>query len=250
MHHHGGVIGVISSQVHGSAGSTFFFEIPATYDTSAPDEDIFPEILELGELRGIEPVEMGLENIESMVEMKSGHKINSKSSLGTRPLVMDSPGSADSRRAKKLNSCLIVDDSDVSRKILRKILTNFFTNISDASDGAEAYTAVQLRMSQGDSYDYIFMDQEMPEMKGSEAILLIRKLNYTEPIISITGHTEEKDMSDILASGATKVLVKPLKLEIISKLISEGMRGVCMWWGGGSNVMYASSKINLYYSLT
>jgi osomolarity two-component system sensor histidine kinase SLN1 len=122
-----------------------------------------------------------------------------------------------------LDSCLLVDDSLLVRKILFSMLKLFFREVHVACNGSEAYEQVRQRMSQGLSYDYIFMDQEMPEMRGSEAILLIRQMKYTQPIISITGKVDKDDINDILASGANQVFPVPVKLDMIKNLISEGI---------------------------
>ncbi len=103
------------------------------------------------------------------------------------------------------------------------MLKLFFREVHVACNGSEAYEQVRQRMSQGLSYDYIFMDQEMPEMRGSEAILLIRQMKYTQPIISITGKVDKDDINDILASGANQVFPVPVKLDMIKNLISEGI---------------------------
>lgn len=61
-------------------------------------------------------------------------------------------------------------------------------------------------------FDVIFMDEVMPHMNGSEAIVQIRQIGFTGLIISVTGNALEDDKIAILASGASKVMTKPLKL--------------------------------------
>ncbi len=123
----------------------------------------------------------------------------------------------------KLGSCLLIDDSIPSRRMMAKILSNFFEEIYEANDGVEGLQTVKYRLNLSKTYDYIFIDQEMPNLLGHEAISHIRKLNYAGPIISITGYVECKDIHDkIIASGANKVLSKPLRLDTIANILNEG----------------------------
>lgn len=68
------------------------------------------------------------------------------------------------------------------------------------------------------SFDYIFMDQVMPVMNGSEAIRAIRNLNFINPIIAVTGNTSTEEIIDLLANGADKILTKPLNIKDLERI--------------------------------
>ena len=61
----------------------------------------------------------------------------------------------------------------------------------------------------------------MPVMNGPTASKHIRDLGYKGLIIGLTGHALSEDVKDYLDSGADKVIVKPLRKEVLFGLIAE-----------------------------
>jgi len=112
---------------------------------------------------------------------------------------------------------LIVDDSDLNRKILRRqlqceaggILQNAV--IMEADDGLTALETVRVEMASGRSFDYILMDFVMRQMNGPEAVKSLRTtLGYTGVILGITGNALPEDLLTFRESGVNDVLIKPL----------------------------------------
>lgn len=82
-----------------------------------------------------------------------------------------------------------------------------------ARDGLDAVKSVEPTLAEGQkTFDYIFMDQIMPVMTGSEATAAIRKLGFTNPVVAVTGNALEEDKVHILSCGANHVITKPLKI--------------------------------------
>lgn len=116
---------------------------------------------------------------------------------------------------------LIVEDDDISRKILIRILSQL--GACDAViDGAEAVEAFELAWEDNDPYDLLLMDIMMPEVDGQEALKHIRKI---ERQMGIRGNKEVKvimltaleDAHSVVEAfyrgGATSYLVKPIGAE-------------------------------------
>lgn len=61
----------------------------------------------------------------------------------------------------------------------------------------------------------------MPVMNGPTASKQIRELGYKGMIIGLTGHALSEDVNDYLNSGADKVIVKPLRKDVLFGLITE-----------------------------
>lgn len=86
---------------------------------------------------------------------------------------------------------LIVDDSIMNRKMLQRCLSAGGHTCTVAVDGAEALAIVMEKTSngsQGQPFDVILMDFEMPNMDGPTATKEIRSLGYTAPIFGVTGN--------------------------------------------------------------
>jgi two-component system cell cycle response regulator len=121
---------------------------------------------------------------------------------------------------------LIVDDQVIIRNALKSLLLGIFEELEiipdflECSDGKEM---VKLFIEQKENLHIIFTDECMPNLKGSEAVEIIRKIekdNKIEyiPIISITSeslNTKEK----IIKSGANYVISKPPLKSDLTKLL-------------------------------
>ena len=59
-------------------------------------------------------------------------------------------------------------------------------------------------------YRVITMDFQMPNMDGPTATRIIREMGYRGPIIGVTGNALRTDTELFMASGANKVLTKPV----------------------------------------
>ena len=120
----------------------------------------------------------------------------------------------------RLKRFLIVDDVDMIRKMLRKLLEQRGHICDEAEDGLVALNMVKNTINPGKiSYDVIFMDFVMPNMSGPDATRALRNLGYTGQIIGATGnsHTEDKDM--FMNAGLTNVLIKPLRIEKLLEIM-------------------------------
>ena len=115
---------------------------------------------------------------------------------------------------------LIVDDVDVIRKMLRKLLEQRGHICDEAEDGLIALNMVKSTLNPGKtSYDAIFMDFVMPEMNGPDATRAIRNLGYTGQIIGATGNSHTDDQSIFMNAGLTDILIKPLKMEQLKGMV-------------------------------
>jgi CheY-like chemotaxis protein len=117
--------------------------------------------------------------------------------------------------AEKLKSVrlLIVDDSGINRKIVKRVLEGKFHSIDEAENGAEALRMIQSAFDQSQPYDLVMMDSHMPVMNGLEAAKAIKASYPCMKIIGVTGNALKTDLDNFVEAGADKVMVKPLNLE-------------------------------------
>ena len=115
---------------------------------------------------------------------------------------------------------LVVDDNDINKRLLAKVLEQENLDVSYASNGQEA---VDLRKSE--NFDIIFMDIQMPVMDGVEASQEIRKYENTEslvpvPIVALTANTGKDDRESYLAAGMNDYMAKPIMIDDVRQRIS------------------------------
>lgn len=118
---------------------------------------------------------------------------------------------------------LVVDDAQVNRKLLIRLLENQGHVCSEAKDGVQAVELVKETFEdEGRRYKVILMDFEMPLMNGPEATREIRSLMGSDSfIVGLTGHLFEEDINDFKASGANVVLGKPLDIHVLMDAFLE-----------------------------
>lgn len=129
------------------------------------------------------------------------------------------PPTAGSRRQPL--KVLLVDDSNITRKLVERSLASIGAQCTHARNGREAMEKVQQSM-EGDveedcGFDVILMDHYMPEMTGPEAVEVIRdKLGFRGVIMGVSGNASTDTEFDALFEEGriNKVLIKPFNLDV------------------------------------
>ncbi|TGM68156.1 response regulator [Leptospira meyeri] len=109
------------------------------------------------------------------------------------------------------NDILIVEDNDLNKKLLSKMLLKRYPHIQlrFATDGADAVKQFQQKAP-----DLIFMDLQMPVMDGYTATIEIRKLEKGSikrtPIIALTAGAFFSVKDTAIESGMNDFLTKPI----------------------------------------
>jgi len=74
-------------------------------------------------------------------------------------------------------------------------------------------------------YDLILMDVQMPEMDGLEATQKIRDLGFKDiPIVAMTANAMKGDREMCLDAGMNDYISKPIKREIVFKIVEKWLR--------------------------
>jgi len=108
---------------------------------------------------------------------------------------------------KKL-SILVVDDSQINRKVCVSMLGEVASTVMTANDGLQA-----LELWQKEFFDIILMDCHMPIMDGASATIEIRKLEENSKrhtiIIAITASDIEQERGKCFSAGMDGFVAKP-----------------------------------------
>lgn len=129
---------------------------------------------------------------------------------------------------------LVVDDSTLNRKMLKRVFNSSGYTYDEAVDGVTAVEKVRSRMT-GESgrsqYDAILMDFVMPNMDGPSATEIIRALGYKGIIFGVTGKSQENDIAYFMSKGADGVLTKPFDpavfLQLMQKMHANAQDSYC-----------------------
>ncbi len=112
---------------------------------------------------------------------------------------------------------LVVDDSRVTRKIIRNLLEHSgYEVVGEAINGKEGYD-LYVKLSP----DVVAMDITMPEMNGIDSLREIRKYDPQAKIIIISAAGQEHKRQEAIDEGAVAYLTKPYENEEILNAISS-----------------------------
>ena len=120
-----------------------------------------------------------------------------------------------------LGKILIVDDSRMSRNILRNILEKAGYSIAgEASNGLEA-----LEVFKETSPDLVTLDITMPQMDGLETLTKILEIDADAKAIMITAAGQQDKLIKALKIGAKRFISKPFNEDEILKNINDVLQG-------------------------
>ncbi len=121
----------------------------------------------------------------------------------------------------ELARILLVDDSAMMRMVLRKSLAMAKVQtqeIVEATNGEEA-----MRLLEGQPFDLMFCDLNMPGMTGDELIAKIAQSNsaVSPPIIIVSAEATPERIERLQCDRVVGVLRKTFLPEMIAKLVND-----------------------------
>jgi DNA-binding NtrC family response regulator len=119
-----------------------------------------------------------------------------------------------------VNSVLIVDDDIGVRNMLSSVLYDEGYLIEGVENGKEAIKACEESI-----FDVALIDIELPDMKGTELLSRLKKLQPKMIRIIITGHPSIESAMKAVNERADGYLLKPFEvtelLEMIARLLTD-----------------------------
>ncbi|GHU52006.1 hypothetical protein AGMMS49975_06960 [Clostridia bacterium] len=112
---------------------------------------------------------------------------------------------------------LIVDDIEINREILISLLEDTGVVIESSEDGLHSLN----RFKNGETFDLVLMDMQMPVMDGLVATEEIRKLGAAVPIIAMTANAFKEDIDKCMQSGMDGHIAKPIEIDELMRVMSE-----------------------------
>jgi two-component system chemotaxis response regulator CheY len=108
---------------------------------------------------------------------------------------------------------LVIDDSAVTRGIMKQILERIGFVTFEAGNGREGLD----RLRDLGKIDLVLVDWNMPEMDGIEFLQTLRTQTTfgALPVVMVSTNSEAENIAKSLAAGASEYVMKPFTEEII-----------------------------------
>ena len=120
---------------------------------------------------------------------------------------------------------LVAEDNDVNQMVIRGILAKYAITPICAVNGLEALDCFKRAQAEGNAFDLILMDCEMPGMDGFQASQRIRawendnSVEKTVPIAALSAHVLEEQRQQANMCGINAYLTKPIHLPRLADVL-------------------------------
>ena len=114
---------------------------------------------------------------------------------------------------------LLVDDSKLARKHIRRVLSNLgMEDIDEAINGKDAVYKIEANY-----YDLIVTDYNMPEMDGQELTSYIREKSSQSsvPVLMVTSENDDNRLAAVQQSGVSGICDKPFEPEMVKQYLRK-----------------------------
>lgn len=119
-----------------------------------------------------------------------------------------------------MSRILLIEDDDVAREMLRKLLEDSGHEVIEAADGA-----VGTALYRASPADVVITDIVMPEKEGIETIMELRREFPDVKIIAVSGGGARLSRDSCLraaeVAGAHRIFAKPLNVSGLLSAVSE-----------------------------
>lgn len=124
------------------------------------------------------------------------------------------------KRDKQL--CLLVEDFEDSRFMMRRLLELAGYGVVEASDGEQA---VSLAVTERPAL--ILMDLSLPKLDGLAATRRIRRHKGVgkTPIVAVSAHDSSESRTEALEAGCDEYVTKPIDFDQLNELLRRFLPG-------------------------
>lgn len=102
---------------------------------------------------------------------------------------------------------LLAEDDRTFGSILQRELEDECCHVDLVSNGVEAVLSF-IRIS----YDFVLLDLRMPRLSGTDALRIIKAINFRVNVITFSGNALESEMAETVQCGAIKCFSKPFAI--------------------------------------
>jgi len=115
---------------------------------------------------------------------------------------------------------LVVDDSSITRRIIKAVVDALHMEMEEAGDGIEALEILSQKYNE---FDLILLDWNMPELSGYEVLTEIKSSEIYKhiPVMMVTTEGQKNNIVAAIRMGASNYLTKPFTVDELETKIIE-----------------------------
>ncbi|MBP7746225.1 MAG: PocR ligand-binding domain-containing protein [Phycisphaerae bacterium] len=116
---------------------------------------------------------------------------------------------------------LLAEDGPDNQRLISHFLRQAGATVTVTENGMCAVRAARDAVEQGQPFDVVLMDMQMPVMDGYEATGMLRRLGYRGAIIALTAHAMLDDRQRCLDAGCDDYAAKPINRAALIHVICK-----------------------------
>jgi CheY-like chemotaxis protein len=120
---------------------------------------------------------------------------------------------------------LVAEDAQCMQHLIRSLLGKMHVEVEMVENGQMACEMVEKSKANGNPYDLILMDMQMPKMNGYDATRWLRKHGWDGPIVAVTAHNRAEDHKKCLDAGCDDHLSKPITETALRNVVTRHLSG-------------------------
>src|ERR1700690_2246863 len=114
---------------------------------------------------------------------------------------------------------IVDDDAELREALVEQLALHEEFEAVAVESGAKGVQAAKVGQ-----IDLVIMDVGLPDVDGREAVRILRKNGFKEPLIMLTGHDTDSDTILGLESGANDYVSKPFRFAVLLARIRAQLR--------------------------
>ena len=116
---------------------------------------------------------------------------------------------------------LVAEDTDTLRMMLQRVLATRVQEVVTVSNGQEALEAVDTSTRDGQPFDLVLMDMQMPVLDGFDATARLRAGGYRGLVYAVSAGATADEHARAVQSGCDAQIDKPIDLQQLDQVLSS-----------------------------
>ncbi len=119
---------------------------------------------------------------------------------------------------------LLVEDGPDNQRLIQHLLRRIGVQVEVSENGQVACDRI---LEEGEVFDVVLMDMQMPVMDGYTATKRLRSAGFDRPIVAMTAHAMSGDRDKCLKAGCNDYLTKPLGRQDLYRKLADHVSPQC-----------------------